>query len=113
VSHPTLEPTLVPGNEEAVTAALESMGIALGHVNAATVDDTFSTDPNKRRKGEFALELAGQFAARRAAGQPVHIPGHITDLLDFVFAGPPVPHPAGEPEQGPDTGQDDDATVAH
>jgi putative ATP-dependent endonuclease of OLD family len=85
VSHPTLEPTLVPGNEEAVTAALETMGIGLESVDAGTVDATFASDTYRRRKAEFALELAGEFALRRGAAKAVRVPEHIAAMFDFLY----------------------------
>lgn len=85
VSHPTLEPTLVDSNEDAVTAALTTMGITLAAVNPETVDTAFQTN-HKKRKGEFALELAGEFAVRRYADEPVHMPEHINDLFEFLYA---------------------------
>lgn len=97
VSHPTLEPTLVDSNEDAVTAALTAMGIALAPaVNPDSVDVAFRTDPHKRRKGEFALELAGQFSIRRHGGEPVHVPEHIRELFEFLYVGPSEPQPAHE-----------------
>jgi hypothetical protein len=42
VSHPTLEPSLVAGNEEAVQAALTAMGIALATITPETVDTAFN-----------------------------------------------------------------------
>lgn len=39
VSHPTLEPALVDGNESAVTEALTALGITLAVVNPTTIDD--------------------------------------------------------------------------
>lgn len=85
VSDPTLEPSLVMGNEEAVKAALEVMGIALDDINPAAIDDTFSNDPGKRRKAEFALEVAAAFAARSDDGATVHVPDHICELFDFLY----------------------------
>lgn len=88
VSDPTLEPSLVPGNEAAVEAALTAMGITLDTVDSATVDATFH-DTHRARKGEFALEFAAVFAARRASGTPVQVPNHIRALFEFLFAEPP------------------------
>jgi putative ATP-dependent endonuclease of OLD family len=86
VSHPTLEPSLVAGNEEAVSAALVTMGIELAAVDKDSVDETFSNGPNNRRKGEFALELALVLATRRAGGEAVHVPNHIRELFEFLWA---------------------------
>lgn len=105
VSHPTLEPTLVPGNEAAVTDALNTMGITLESVSAATVDETFRNE-NRGRKAEFALELAGEFAARGTTRATVQIAGHISALFDFLFA-PPAAAGADENDHSADRGDDD------
>jgi len=90
VSHPTLEPSLVESNEEAVAAALATMGITLTTaVSADSVDAAFGSDTHKKKKGVFALELAGEFAARHAAGQPVHVPQHVRELFEFLYTEPP------------------------
>jgi putative ATP-dependent endonuclease of OLD family len=111
VSHPTLEPSLVESNEDAVTAALATMGITLtAGVSAESVDAAFS-DTYKKRKGEFALELAGEFATRHAAEQPVHVPQHIQELFEFLYSEPP-----GEDSvdgDAPEQADPVDATAAH
>ena len=110
VSHPTLEPSLVDSNEDAVTAALATMGITLTTgVSADSVDAGFS-DTYKKRKGEFALELAGEFATRHAGEQPVHVPQHIQELFEFLYSEPPA---AGSVNGGPDQADPVDATAAH
>ncbi len=112
VSHPTLEPTLVESNEDAVAAALATMGITLtAGVSADSVDAAFRSDTYKKRKGEFALELAGEFAARHLAGQPVHVPQHIRELFEFLSTEPP----GADAADGGAPGQADpaDATAAH
>lgn len=87
ISEPTLEPSLVSGNEEAVTSALQAMGVRLDPVNPDTVDDAFGSEPNRRRKGEFALELAAVLAGRQSEGQAVRVPDHIRALFDFLYHG--------------------------
>ena len=109
VSHPTLEPSLVGSNEDAVAAALAAMGITLtAGVSVDSVDTAFS-DTHKKKKGEFALELAGEFAARYADGQPVHVPQHIRELFEWLYTEPP------ETDAVDGGGQADpgDATAAH
>jgi putative ATP-dependent endonuclease of the OLD family len=87
VSHPTLEPSLVECNEEAIVAALAAMGLnPRAPVTAQLVDEGFRGDRHKRRKGEFALEVAGEFAKRHANGQPVHVPAHIQEMFDFLHS---------------------------
>jgi putative ATP-dependent endonuclease of OLD family len=84
-SHPTLEPALTVGNEEAIAAALDAMAIAKPSVIApATIDEFFRTTA-KKRKAEFSLELAAVFAARRDSGATVVVPDHVRDLFDFLF----------------------------
>ena len=92
VSHPTLEPSLVAGNEDAVAAALEVMKITLPDVTPEAVDEAFRSEARRRRKGEFALELAGEFARRRASSESVHVPSHIRDVFDFLFPAPVLPN---------------------
>lgn len=89
VSHPTLEPTLVESNEEAIAAALATMNVQPKQpVTAAMVDAGFRDDRYKKRKAEFALEVAGEFAARHDAGRPVHVPAHIEALFEFLYSPP-------------------------
>ena len=87
VSHPTLEPSLVEFNEEAIVAALAAMGLnPRAPVTAQLVDEGFQADRHKRRKGEFALEVAGEFAKRHTNGQPVYVPAHIQEMFDFLYS---------------------------
>ncbi len=110
VSHPTLEPSLVESNEDAVVAALATMGITLtAGVSAESVDAAFGSDTHKKKKGAFALELAGEFAARHAAGQPVHVPHHIRELFEFLYTEPPGADSGDAPGQADPV----DATAAH
>ena len=88
VSHPTLEPALVESNEEAVVAALAAMRVKSDRpVTAELIDTWFQRDTGRKRKGEFALEVAGAFAVRHASGQPVHVPRHIEELFEFLYEG--------------------------
>jgi hypothetical protein len=102
----------VSSNEDAVAAALATMGITLpAAVSAESVDAAFGSDTHKKKKGVFALELAGEFAARHAAEQPVHVPQHIRELFEFLYTEPP----AGDSVDGsgPDHADPVDATAAH
>lgn len=88
--HPTLEPALVPGNEDAVAAALDTMGVTKpATIDAGSIDMLFQ-NAAKKRKGEFSLELAAQFAERRENGQDVSVPGVIAAMLDFLYADTPI-----------------------
>jgi putative ATP-dependent endonuclease of the OLD family len=109
VSHPTLEPSLVAGNEDAVQEALTAMNVTLDEVTPETVDTAFNTEPNKRRKAEFALELAAVFATRRDGGAVVRVPDHIRDLFDFLFAA----HAADGMAEHAEAPTGDDETAAH
>lgn len=110
VSHPTLEPSLVAGNEEAVEASLGVMGITVDEITPAAIDDTFSNDPGKRRKPEFALELAAAFAARRDDGATVQVPDHIRELFDFLYDA----HFSGNVAGGDEPNEaDGDETASH
>jgi putative ATP-dependent endonuclease of the OLD family len=112
ISHPTLEPSLVPSNEDAVAAALATVGITLtAAVSAESVDAAFGSDTHKKKKGAFALELASVFAARHAAGDSVHVSQHIGEMFEFLYTEPP----AGDSVDGggPDQADPVDATVAH
>lgn len=60
-SAPTLEPTLVTGNEALIEEALKLCNKDLGEApTAQNIDDFFREEKNKPSKGEFAFELAGQ-----------------------------------------------------
>jgi putative ATP-dependent endonuclease of OLD family len=89
VSHPTLEPSLVERNEDAIVAALATMNLTPKvPVTAELIDTAFQGNTGRKRKGEFALELAGAFAVRHTAEQPVHVPAHIEELFEFLYGGP-------------------------
>jgi putative ATP-dependent endonuclease of OLD family len=84
-SRPTLEPTLVDGNELLVEAALNMLGKSVaGTLNAMSVDDLFQTDSGKRVKGEFAFELAAAFEANL---DTAHVPEQLVALFDWLWEG--------------------------
>jgi len=84
-SHPTLEPALTPGNEQAIADALEAMAITEpSAITPATIDELFQNTA-KKRKAEFSLELAAVFAARRDSSASVVVPDHVQDLFDYLF----------------------------
>jgi len=97
LSHPTLEPSITPGNEELVGKAFA--GIELEPpptIDVDTVDDAFR---RSRRKAEFAYALAGLLREAIAAGSPtVTVPPQVADLFDFIFA---EPSPDGAPSANP------------
>ncbi|WP_146847408.1 ATP-dependent nuclease [Cellulomonas terrae] len=84
-SRPTLEPTLVAGNEAIVAQALASIGKDLGVTpTLSNVDGFFSKKSNRKFKGEFAFELAALADENPAA---VAVPGQLRDLFDWLWAG--------------------------
>ncbi len=100
-SHPTLEPQLTPGNEELVTATLEDLGIdPPAAVTAESVHELFrssrtlpdgSIEPAgtaARRKGEFAIALAGRLrdARRENGGVVVHVPEPLERIFSFLYS---------------------------
>jgi putative ATP-dependent endonuclease of the OLD family len=85
-SAPTLEPAVTPGNVEAVKAVLAGLGLE-SPINLTTeaVDDIFR-NAGQRRKGEFALELGAELSRRLEAGEPVTVPEHIREMLDYLYS---------------------------
>lgn len=80
-SRPTLEPSLVSGNEALVADALKSVGEEQqGQVTPELVDGVFIDHPEK--KGAFALELA-----ERVDDNPTEfvVPGHIAEMLEWLY----------------------------
>lgn len=110
VSHPTLEPSLVPGNEDAVDAALRVMGITVDDITPSAIDHLFSNDPGRRRKAEFALELASVFAERLGGGATVHVPDHVRELFEFLHNAHVSENVAPEPDP---SGADGDEASTH
>jgi putative ATP-dependent endonuclease of OLD family len=106
VSHPTLEPTLVASNEEAIIAAFAAMNVPVTvPVTAELIDWLFQNNQGRKRKGDFALEVAAAFAARHEAGQPVHVPAHIEELFEYLYF---APHGTDSVEDGTDEHLDAD-----
>ncbi len=88
--HPTLEPVLVPGNEDAVGAALDAMSVSKpAAIDAGSIDALFQ-NAAKKRKGEFSLEFAAQIAHRRENGLDVAVPAMVVSMLDFLYANAPI-----------------------
>lgn len=82
-SRPTLEPSLVSGNEALVKAAFNKCDLdGPSPVTTETVDQFF-TDQAKH-KGKFALALA-QLIDQNLNG--VAIPGHISDMFTWLYDG--------------------------
>lgn len=97
-SHPTLEPSLTPGNEQVVADALAAMQLQPdGPVTAESVEALFrgrragrdgqpaqSAGAGSRRKGEFALEIADRLQQALHADQPIAVPRHIAETFEFL-----------------------------
>lgn len=85
-SEPTLEPTLVPGNEHLVESALADVGLAVPTegVTAATIDTLFRTTASER-KAEVALAVADRIRQAIEHGAAVAVPSAISDLFDFLL----------------------------
>lgn len=83
-SAPTLEPTLVLGNEELVEEALKLCNKKLDETPPTTnnIDEFFREKKNKRSKGEFAFELAGQVERHLAS---VAVPCQLTSLFEWLW----------------------------
>lgn len=89
-SEPTLEPSLVTGNEGLVEEALGDVGLAVPAegITAESVDALFRSTASDR-KAELALALADRIKINLDAGHPVAVPTAITGLLDFLLGDPP------------------------
>lgn len=84
-SKPTLEPTLVPGNETLVTDAMERIGKDLGEApTQVNVDEFFRDKSNRRLKGEFAFELAALADENHGS---LTVPGQLVALFDWLWEG--------------------------
>ncbi|WP_319448957.1 MULTISPECIES: ATP-dependent nuclease [unclassified Mycobacterium] len=98
-NHPTLEPALTLGNEALVVKALKEIEIdAPNPLTQEAVHLLFRSarkpkngtatpaGPAARRKGEFALALAGLVSDARRDGTAVTVPGAVSQVLEFLFA---------------------------
>ncbi|TCO33062.1 putative ATP-dependent endonuclease of OLD family [Kribbella steppae] len=109
-SKPTLEPTLVAGNETLVTKAIERCGADLGEQpTAMNVDEFFREKKNRNLKGEFAFELA---ALSDENSDVVTVPEQLKELFDWLWSGH-APEPEAADGDGDTAGeeQEDDAVA--
>lgn len=124
-SHPTLEPELTKGNGTLVKDALDALGAAYKEpLTPQIVSDLFASakrgrpakdgrpeipavnaGPLARRKGEFAVELAGLVRQARLSGAGVAVPAPLVRIFDFLFADPRC-QPTGTDIDGESTGAD-------
>lgn len=90
-SKPTLEPTLVTGNESLVAEAMDRIKKDLGEEpSQVNVDTFFNKKSNRRFKGEFAFELAA--LADENPGTLV-VPDQLVALFNWLWEGH-APEPA-------------------
>lgn len=87
ISHPTLEPAVTQGNETYVQRALDSIGVSLDEeITPEAVDGYFKS--RRKKKSEFAHELAAALDEAIAGNEPIAVPAEIGKLLNFVTAEP-------------------------
>lgn len=118
-SHPTLEPSMVAGNEELIGAAMDDIELDVpdpitaesvheifrGATKATDNNPAMSAGPGARRKGEFSLAVAERLLASREAGETVGVPAHFAELFEFLCPdAPPVPAP-DEAEEAADAAE--------
>lgn len=89
LSDPTLEPSLTPGNEDIVRPLLNAMNVPDGDLPADDAElpawvAAWFKDKGKARKARFADGFADRC---RRAPDTVEVPGHLGDLLDFLWQG--------------------------
>ena len=94
-SKPTLEPTLVPFNEELVQRALDRLGHSIGGTPTAhNIGALFQTTAGRQLKDEFAFELA---AIVDASESQAHVPQQLEDLFNWLWMEHPGLDPASHP----------------
>jgi putative ATP-dependent endonuclease of OLD family len=108
ISHPTLEPSITPGNEQLIATALADIKVppVNGQITPQMVHSLFKSarkgkdgapdepaGPRKKDKAAFADALAFLLADAVERGEPVHVPAHLKNLFDFLF-----PYPPGSPD---------------
>jgi putative ATP-dependent endonuclease of OLD family len=90
LSHPTLEPAVTTGNEDAVRSAMGRAGISIQDafpVTPASVDAVFITEQHRTKKASFALALADELARRLEAQDGIAVPPHFEAMFDFLSEG--------------------------
>lgn len=82
-SRPTLEPSLVDGNENLIKRAFRACNLVEPNpMTAQTVDQFFVS--HTRHKGKFALELALRFDEDLSS---VIVPSHIGEMFTWLYGG--------------------------
>jgi putative ATP-dependent endonuclease of OLD family len=90
LSHPTLEPAVTTGNEDAVRSAIGQAGISIQDafpVIPASVDELFTNTQHRTKKAFFALALADELARRLEAQDGIAVPPHLEAMFDFLSEG--------------------------
>ncbi len=83
LSDPTLEPSLVAGNEQLVMAALKNIGADLGKLNPSTVAEYFAKEgPGSGKKADFAEAVVDLLETN---GIEATAPVHFSDAFDFLW----------------------------
>lgn len=96
ISHPTLEPSLTPGNETLIITALEATGLDVPEViNVESITALFASasktygtpeGAGKPHKAQFSLNLAQLLETYiRVDPTSVVVPEHIADLYNFLY----------------------------
>jgi putative ATP-dependent endonuclease of OLD family len=104
-SHPTLEPSITPGNEALIEAAMDHIVLAPpATITRETVHDLFSgakaakggtpakpAGAGASRKAEFALAIAELMSAERRnpSEMTITVPQHIAEVFEFLYPQPP------------------------
>lgn len=100
-SKPTLEPSLVTGNERLIQEALKAMKQGmLVTPTPENVDTHFRTGSGKKVKAEFALELAALMQERP---DRVKVPPHLKKLFDWLYEGHALAGSVGSSLSGRDS----------
>jgi putative ATP-dependent endonuclease of OLD family len=95
-SHPTLEPSIAAGNEDAIIAALTALNIPLPTTITPQTVDTLFSESHRSRKAEFALQLADEIVRRLENGQTVQVPKHLAAMFDFLHGDDKEERPGAE-----------------
>ncbi|WP_410540490.1 ATP-dependent nuclease [Streptomyces sp. KL2] len=121
ISHPTLEPSIVEGNEHLITEALADIDAEpiTGGPTPEAVHDLFKSaraatkttpatpaGPHAKDKAAFADALAVRLADAVESNQPVHVPAHMKDLFDFLYPQPAAPDDSKEDDDAQEAAED-------
>ncbi|MGP3775477.1 ATP-dependent nuclease [Streptomyces sp. SDT5-1] len=117
ISHPTLEPSITEGNEGLLAQALDEIHVGLDIITKESIYQAFMSrrvgtggwptpaGPAAKKKGEFALALAGILMEANDMGKPIVVPPHLQDLFAFLYPeAQAVPEP---PDWYPEDEADD------